>query len=557
MTIRASGILVFASLFSFTLHAQYPTCQLENSDSDGDGYGWENNETCVVADDTSSPHGYPICQDANSDPDGDGYGWENNDTCVVNGDSAGGSSEHPACEFRSSDPDGDGWGYENNESCRIGPSSIDDLTPAPEPEPEQTQGCVLNGLADFAQVASNCSTIDLQGRIFSGDLSIDENNSPTNTLTLQNGTIDGSQSSADACLIINRTNVTLNNIKVQNCHFGIHVRPSADRNNASGRFDFNDVQVVGTEDHGILLGYHASRSIEEDITLRDVYIRDIGVDGIAGDIGAGSTFELLGDSQISFVDQAIKEAFNSDFERICSPSETHSQFMGDCVHLQSMRGSVLIDGATCDHRDMPTKNGWILQNQHDNPLAGSANIRNTRVFMSDRCATEFGHSPASRDSKGIQLDKIMHIDLSNNQIRNAQVGIVVNNGHQSCDIAGHSLVLDSTERAFGGTGACNTDEPQSSSNAQNEGENEGESDPEEVVEQDPALEKDYEQELDEVTPTLQGDDEEALSNPARQESVHFAEGGCSHFTSRGAAAPFSIGLFLGVLLLMRPRRSSC
>lgn len=35
---------------------------------------------------------FPTCVDPNSDPDGDGWGWENNDSCVVAGGGGGGSS---------------------------------------------------------------------------------------------------------------------------------------------------------------------------------------------------------------------------------------------------------------------------------------------------------------------------------------------------------------------------------------------------------------------------------------------------------------------------------
>lgn len=51
-----------------------PTCSSAASDPDGDGWGWENNQSCKVA---------PTCASAASDPDGDGWGWENNQSCMV------------------------------------------------------------------------------------------------------------------------------------------------------------------------------------------------------------------------------------------------------------------------------------------------------------------------------------------------------------------------------------------------------------------------------------------------------------------------------------------
>lgn len=51
----------------------------------------------------------PNCASAASDPDGDGWGWENNQSCKV----------VPNCASAASDPDGDGWGWENNQSCKV------------------------------------------------------------------------------------------------------------------------------------------------------------------------------------------------------------------------------------------------------------------------------------------------------------------------------------------------------------------------------------------------------------------------------------------------------
>ncbi|MGW1591766.1 cellulase family glycosylhydrolase [Streptomyces sp. NPDC002386] len=82
----------------------------------------------------TAPNGYPYCVNGgSSDPDGDGWGWENNRSCVVRGSSADtgpGSGTapngYPYCvNGGSSDPDGDGWGWENNRSCVVRGSSAD------------------------------------------------------------------------------------------------------------------------------------------------------------------------------------------------------------------------------------------------------------------------------------------------------------------------------------------------------------------------------------------------------------------------------------------------
>ncbi len=105
-----------------------PVCQLPGSDPDGDGYGWENNQTCLVGEQStvSVVGGLPLCRSASSDSDGDGYGWEANNSCRVASstsftDAAAADSEsgNPQCTSASVDPDGDGYGWENNRSCVV------------------------------------------------------------------------------------------------------------------------------------------------------------------------------------------------------------------------------------------------------------------------------------------------------------------------------------------------------------------------------------------------------------------------------------------------------
>lgn len=102
-------------------------CVSSSSDIDGDGWGWENQQSCRVAETTDRSvlnNSVPVCQSANSDADGDGYGWENQASCQV---AAGTSNATPAtevpslplCQFASSDADGDGYGWENQTSCVV------------------------------------------------------------------------------------------------------------------------------------------------------------------------------------------------------------------------------------------------------------------------------------------------------------------------------------------------------------------------------------------------------------------------------------------------------
>ena len=94
-------------LFSVTAQAQIesrdrPFCQFASSDADGDGFGWENQTTCIVTADTNTESA-PAC----IDDDGDGYGWDGSRVCridVICYDTA---------------PVGDGFGWDGSNSCEI------------------------------------------------------------------------------------------------------------------------------------------------------------------------------------------------------------------------------------------------------------------------------------------------------------------------------------------------------------------------------------------------------------------------------------------------------
>ncbi len=113
----------------------YPDCTQASSDPDGDGYGWENGQSCIASTSGStgnsagSAHGFAICRSGDADEDNDGWGWENNQTCLVEGSAAMESlspasanntgGQTPVCNSAASDPDGDGWGWEDNRSCLV------------------------------------------------------------------------------------------------------------------------------------------------------------------------------------------------------------------------------------------------------------------------------------------------------------------------------------------------------------------------------------------------------------------------------------------------------
>jgi len=150
-----------------------PACARTDSDSDGDGFGWENGTTCLVVASVTqpaptvaqpvvtpperqlaaaSPTTRPTCARTDSDSDGDGFGWENGTTCLVMASvaqpaptvtqpvvtqpvatpperqlAAASPATRPTCARTDSDSDGDGFGWENETTCLVAARSI----PAP------------------------------------------------------------------------------------------------------------------------------------------------------------------------------------------------------------------------------------------------------------------------------------------------------------------------------------------------------------------------------------------------------------------------------------------
>ena len=157
------GVAICATIISLQAgpaFAQRPVCSSPSFDSDGDGFGWENNQTCLVNSaastnnsgnsSTSGASSHPACISASSDPDGDGFGFENNRSCRVTSSgvqqntpavsSTTSSSTHPECRSNASDQDNDGFGFEDGASCRVtsnsvAPSAAISPTPGVAPPP--------------------------------------------------------------------------------------------------------------------------------------------------------------------------------------------------------------------------------------------------------------------------------------------------------------------------------------------------------------------------------------------------------------------------------------
>lgn len=149
------GSIIFATLLSNPSFGA-PVCIQPNSDQDNDGWGWENNQSCVV--DTRTPitptlvtpvvntgNATPVCSSASIDSDNDGWGWENNRSCIVAETNTSptptvstpsvtsNTTSTPQCLTASSDHDNDGWGWENGQSCKVATTITVSPVAAPSP----------------------------------------------------------------------------------------------------------------------------------------------------------------------------------------------------------------------------------------------------------------------------------------------------------------------------------------------------------------------------------------------------------------------------------------
>lgn len=80
----------------------------------------------MTGSETVLANSFPFCLSSASDPDGDGYGWENNSTCLVSLNNNSGAGTPVCVDGDETDPDDDGWGWENGRSCRVADDGPDD-----------------------------------------------------------------------------------------------------------------------------------------------------------------------------------------------------------------------------------------------------------------------------------------------------------------------------------------------------------------------------------------------------------------------------------------------
>ena len=119
--LRLATALFFVSISLSSNTFAAPQCLDASTDPDGDGWGYENGQSCTVAPNAVAS---TIQTDTCIDPDGDGWGWDGASSCRIQNT----VQQSGPCI----DEDGDGWGWNGIESCRIDtPASIDPVISPP------------------------------------------------------------------------------------------------------------------------------------------------------------------------------------------------------------------------------------------------------------------------------------------------------------------------------------------------------------------------------------------------------------------------------------------
>ena len=114
---KSKYLCILSLVFSATAQSQVTNeCSSSGADADGDGYGWENDTSCVVG--QTTPTASPSNNECiDSPPVGDGWGWNGTSSCPILTDSV--IEIGSVAECVDTPPVGDGWGWNGNGSCTV------------------------------------------------------------------------------------------------------------------------------------------------------------------------------------------------------------------------------------------------------------------------------------------------------------------------------------------------------------------------------------------------------------------------------------------------------
>ena len=92
-----------------------PAMSSQCVDSDGDGWGWDGFNTCLIGEDAANTIDVSECIDT----DGDGWSWDGVNSCLIDAASANSSGGTVAEPAECVDSDGDGYGWDGIGTCFI------------------------------------------------------------------------------------------------------------------------------------------------------------------------------------------------------------------------------------------------------------------------------------------------------------------------------------------------------------------------------------------------------------------------------------------------------
>ena len=361
----------------------FPTCESSASDPDGDGFGFENNASCVVVisiddetpaseeplSDATTPDGittFPGCESSATDPDGDGFGFENNVSCVVtlsmddetpasegplsDDTTPDGITTFPGCESSATDPDGDGFGFENNVSCVV-TLSMDDETPASEePLSDET---TTDGITTFPSCESSATDPDGDGFGFENGVSClvaspDTTESDETDINDQSASDNTTEQDADAAETELASSPFFEAFSAPLPSFTTDDRTT---DGATAEFSFSDGSgiirvdsatderergrftlrgridslsaVVSIEPGSIAFGEGRVQALVTNTLYNDTSESPVGGDCFAGDVGVQVIMRLNADNTTQFVFSAFRETQSE-----CGNSEDANIFDG-------------------------------------------------------------------------------------------------------------------------------------------------------------------------------------------------------------------------------------
>ncbi len=451
------------------------TCIDPLSDPDGDGWGYENGQSCTV--DATAPQAAGACVDT----DGDGWGWNGIESCNFAVD----VSAQPAVQVQSATPvtagecidfDGDGWGWNGVESCTVSvatpatapssqPSSQPIVqiqtpepmantqpqntpTPPPTPNPAITTSCsrtLSPGTDLYNAVASTAGKICLRPGNYSLPrtlsfksnqtlVALDPSNPPVistsavrtlsttgrNNVTIDSIIIDGNGTGAREFGILvgnGSSNITLNNVVIRNT-FGIGI----------GITTATNVTISGGTITNIGQDTRLRQAVWAAFNSRNITINGLTVRGRANDVAGGDhAITCIGVNGFTVTNTRTEYAgsgavaINNCSNIVVTNNELHN---GREHGVDIVNGSVgaIVSGNNITGFDRSA----MVFDDHDWTCGAGCGTNPTEITVSNN--RMFGNNLVNlARCKGIAVDSQMVINPSQQQLNNDWIRITSDN----------------------------------------------------------------------------------------------------------------------------------